>query len=131
MRWLIAYVTTALAMVAMDFCWLTATNGFYRQQIGALLLAQPRMGPAVLFYLLYVVGTVTFVVMPGLRGGKAWTTALRGGLFGLIAYATYDLTNLATLKGFPVDLAALDLSWGFIITAVSAMAGWAVTKRLG
>jgi len=131
MRWLIAYLATAAAMLAMDFCWLTGTAAFYRSQIGPLLLAQPRLGPAAAFYLIYVAGVVLFVVMPSLSK-TGWHAALaKGAAFGLVTYATYDLTNLATLKGFPDILVAADLTWGCVITAVAATVGRAAARRFG
>jgi uncharacterized membrane protein len=69
--------------------------------------------------------------MPTLAKGRWFLAAGRGGLFGLVAYATYDLTNLATLKGFPTILAVMDLSWGFVITAVAASVGCLVARRFG
>ena len=131
MRWVTAYLATALTFVAMDFVWLTRTAGLYRRELGPLLLDQPRMGPAVLFYTAYLFGVVLFVVMPGLKQGSWPSVALRGASFGLIAYATYDLTNLATIKGFSLTLTVVDLAWGFTITGVAAAVGYLAAKRFG
>ena len=130
MRWVTAYLATGLAMVALDFVWLTQTSGLYRHEIGPLLLAQPRLGPAILFYLSYVAGVVVFVVAPAPKQGGWRSAALRGALFGLVAYATYDLTNLATLKGFSTTLTVIDLAWGSSLTGVAAMAGYLAARRL-
>jgi uncharacterized membrane protein len=133
MRWLTAYGTCAGVFVVMDFVWLSTTvPTFYRHQIGPLLLDQPRMVPAVIFYLAYLAGMVMFVISPALREGSGvFATALRGGLFGLIAYATYDLTNLATLKGFTASLAVVDMTWGFVVTATASAVGLLAARPLG
>ncbi len=131
MRALIAYVTTAVAFVAMDFVWLTATNGLYRREIGPLLLAQPRLGAAILFYLLYLVGVVALVVLPALTARRWSAATAKGALFGVVAYGTYDLTNLATLKGFSATLTVIDLGWGLMVTSIAATVGYVVTRRFG
>ena len=93
---LLAYGVTAAVFLVLDFVWLgTMVNAYYKPRMGELLLEQPRLGVAVLFYAIYVVGVVAFGVLPALREGD-WTRALWGGaLFGFCAYATYDMTNLA------------------------------------
>jgi uncharacterized membrane protein len=130
-RVLIAYLATLAAMLAMDFIWLTATSGLYRHALGPLLLAQPNLGAAVAFYLVYVAGVVGLVVLPALKRREWPAVAWRAGGFGLVAYATYDLTNLATLRGFPVTIAGTDMAWGVVITALSASAGYAAARRVG
>ncbi len=130
-RWGIAYLATALTFVALDFVWLTQTAGLYRHEIGPLLLDHPRLGPEILFYLAYLFGVVLFVVMPGLKQSRWISVAGRGGMFGLIAYGTYDLTNLATLKGFSVTLTVVDLAWGFAVTGVAATVGYLAARRFG
>ena len=118
---LLAYGITAAVFLVLDFLWLgTMVNAFYKPRMGALMLEQPRLGIAVLFYAIYVVGVVAFAVLPALRDGD-WTRALWGGaLFGLCAYATYDMTNLATIKGFSAEVAVVDLIWGTVVSGVSA-----------
>ena len=91
-----------------------------------MLLAQPRIGAAVLFYLLYVLGIVVFCVLPGVASARVLRAAGLGLLFGVIAYATYDLTNLATLRGWSVAVVAVDIAWGGLATALAAgAAAWA------
>lgn len=108
-------------MGVLDFIWLKfASNTFYKSQIGSLLLEKPNMGAALLFYVIYVVGTVTFVIAPALDKGSLAHAVGFGALFGLVAYATYDLTNLATIKGFTTKLVIIDLMWGAFLTAVVA-----------
>jgi uncharacterized membrane protein len=124
-RILVAYVATLVAFCIGDFVWLgTVAAGFYRSEIGPLLLAAPNWPAAGAFYALYAAGTVTFAVMPALRAA-AWTRALLyGTLFGFFAYATYDLTNLATLKGWSLSLSVVDIAWGMAVTGMAATVGY-------
>lgn len=122
-------VISGVVMGVLDAIWLSVVaNKFYKSQIGQLLLDKPNMLAAVLFYVIYIVGVVVFVINPALEKGS-WMHALGYGvLFGLIAYATYDLTNLATLKEWPVKLVVVDLLWGMALTAVVAVATYGVVR---
>ena len=114
----------------LDWIWLgTVAKTFYRSQIGKLLLDKPNMTAAVLFYIIYVVGVVTFVVTPALEKGSLSYAIGRGALFGFVAYATYDLTNLATIKGFTTKVVVVDLAWGAFLTAVVAGVTFAILHR--
>ncbi|MEO8312205.1 MAG: DUF2177 family protein [Caldimonas sp.] len=128
---LIAYAATAVVFLALDAVWLTTmADRLYRSELGGLMLDRPEMAPAAAFYLLYVVGVVVFAVLPGLESGR-WTTALGlGALLGLVAYAAYDLTNQATLRGWSWRVTLADLCWGSFVTAVAAAAGCRVTAWL-
>lgn len=130
LKYLIAYLATAVVFFAIDFVWLTRAVGFYRGEIGGLLLDEPKLGYAAGFYLLYVVGVVVLVVMPAVTGGSWVQALLMGALLGLVAYGTYDMTNLATLKGYTLRVALVDMGWGTFLTAVSATAGYFVTQWL-
>lgn len=125
------YACVALVMLPLDILWLaTVGRTFYKEQLGGLLLERPVWGAALAFYLLYTVGVVLFAVAPALREGS-WTTALLwGALFGLFAYATYDLSNLATVKGFTTAVALVDMAWGSLLTAVAAAGGFAIARAL-
>ena len=128
----IAYVSTAVVFLALDAVWLgTMADRLYRPAIGHLMSDRFFLAPAVLFYLLYVAGVVVFAVMPALASGR-WTTALGlGALLGLLAYATYDLTNQATLKDWSWTVTIADLCWGTFVTAVSAAAAARITMAFG
>ncbi len=133
-RNLVAYLSTVVVFLAIDMVWLgVVAREFYKSRLGDLLLAQPNWGVALGFYALYVVGVVLFVVAPALTAGWSLaTTALWGAAFGFFAYATYDLTNLATIRNWPVSITFVDLAWGTVLTAVSATAGvWLTRKFLG
>jgi uncharacterized membrane protein len=128
---LILYACTALAMLPLDILWLgTVGRTFYRDQLGGLLLDRPAWGPAAAFYLLYAVGVVVFALAPALRDGSWQTALVYGALFGFFAYATYDLSNLATLRGFTTALALVDVAWGTVLTAATAAIVFVVTRAL-
>lgn len=131
MTWIAAYIAAAVSFLALDALWLgVVARSLYQREFGAMLLEKPNMVAAGAFYALYLVGIVVFAVKPALESG-GWSRALlQGALFGLIAYATYDLTNLATLKGFPIRVVAPDLIWGAFVTAAAALAGYAAASRL-
>jgi uncharacterized membrane protein len=128
----IAYVATVVVFCGLDFLWLGfVAKGYYQSQVGSLLLDRPNLPVAAAFYALYVVGVLVFAVLPGLEAGSPTRALALGALFGFFAYATYDLTNLATLKGWSVGIALLDLAWGAIVTGVSALAGALAARALG
>jgi len=117
-------------MAVLDFVWLgTVAKTFYRSQIGKLLLDKPNMTAAVLFYVIYVVGVVLFVIAPAFEKASLSYALTRGALFGFVAYATYDLTNLATMKGFTPRVVVVDMLWGTFLTTVVAGVTFAVLHR--
>ncbi len=127
----IAYLVTAGILFAMDFAWLNvATNALYRPRIGGLLLDQPNLPVAAGFYLLYVIGVLAFAVFPAL-GHHDWTRALWGGvLLGLVAYGTYDMTNLATLAGWSAFVSVVDMIWGMVLTGTASTLAYLILRRL-
>ena len=124
MRFVVAYIVTAVVFLGLDFLWLTQVAlGMYRRELGTLLLDNPNLLVAGLFYLLFVLGIVVLVINPALNGG-GWVTALwMGAVLGLVAYGTYDITNLSTLKNWSLTVTLVDLAWGAALTAVSAAVG--------
>ena len=128
-----AYGVAALVLAVLDVLWLWLVVGrLYRAELGTLMRVDVAMLPAVAFYLIYLVGVVVFAVMPAAASGGVWRAAGLGALLGFVAYCTYDLTNLATLNGWPVKVAMLDIAWGTFITALSsAVAVWAVQQIHG
>ncbi|MCA0904492.1 DUF2177 family protein [Qipengyuania aquimaris] len=129
MTWIIAFVAAALAFGALDALWLGwAGNNFYRPRLGDMLADSFRMGPALVFYAAYVAAMVWFAVRPGLSGGLG-SAALNGALLGAICYATYDLTNQATLKQWSTTVTIADIIWGAFATSVAAtVATYAASK---
>lgn len=125
---LFAYLGTLLAFLVLDGLWLGVLMGpTYKSLLGPLMLDQPRLLPAVLFYLLYVIGCVVFVVLPS----GSWQRAARlGALLGLVAYGTYDLSNWATLQGWSAGLAVMDMAWGTFLTAACCSVGYLCAHRV-
>jgi uncharacterized membrane protein len=120
-----AYGAAAVVFLVLDAIWLgLMASRLYRPAIGHLMAERFALGPAALFYLIYLAGLVHFAVGPALPAARPWLAALAGGaLFGLVAYATYDLTNQATLKDWPWALTLADLAWGAFVSGVAACAG--------
>ena len=124
------YFLTLVVFLVIDSLWLgLVAPKFYRAQIGYIMTDTPNLMAAGIFYLLFVAGMLVFVVEPGVRQDSLIRTVLRGALFGLVTYATYDLTNLATLKGWPVLVTVVDLSWGTILSAIVTLISVRVGKR--
>ena len=121
------WIASALVMLPIDAVWLTLmAQPFYRVHIGHLLAPDFAVGPAVAFYLLYVSGIVALAQ----RGAADWReAAVRGAMLGLVAYGTYDLTNEATLQGWPTVVTVVDLVWGTVLTGTVAGAGFALARR--
>ncbi|MDP9562596.1 DUF2177 family protein [Agrobacterium tumefaciens] len=126
-----AYFFTLIAFLVIDFIWLsTMASRLYRPAIGDLLAENFRLAPAIIFYLIYAAGLTFLAVRPALISGQ-WTTALLyGAAVGFMAYATYDLTNQATLKSWSTTLTIADLLWGTFVSAAAAIIGYIVTVRL-
>ncbi|WP_374534086.1 DUF2177 family protein [Phenylobacterium sp.] len=125
------YFLTLVAFASIDTAWLgTMGDRLYRPMIGSMLAENFRLAPAIAFYALYAAGLTLFAVLPGLAEG-GWKKALVwGGLFGLFAYGTYDLTNLATLKTWSVKLSLIDMAWGAFVSAGSSAVGCALASKL-
>lgn len=121
MHYVILYVASAIVFFAADFVWLsTMAERLYRPQLGEMMLDTPNLPVAAGFYLVYLIGLMLLVTIPA--NGDVWKALWMGAVFGFVAYGTYDLTNLATLKGFTPTLVAIDMTWGTILTATTAAA---------
>lgn len=125
------YGGTLLAFLALDALWLgVVARGFYARQLGDLLRDDPNWAAAAVFYLIYVGGIVVLAVLPALEARSPGQALALGALLGLVAYGAYDLTNLATLNGFPVRMVVVDLAWGTVLTGLVAWAGYSVGRLL-
>jgi len=121
-KYLILYIASAVIFFPLDFIWLsTMGKGFYQRELGSLLLSNPNLIIAGLFYLAYLVGVV--VLVSGPAEGDIVKAAVMGAVLGFVAYGTYDLTNLSTIQGFTPAVAAIDMAWGTALTAASAAGG--------
>lgn len=125
----IAYLATAVVFLGIDASWLTLTaSRLYRPLLGDILVDGFNLAPAMLFYVIYIAGIVYFAVQPAFGTGSAVTAAMNGAIFGFVAYATYDLTNQATLKNWPVQVTIADLCWGTILTGTAAALGFLIAR---
>lgn len=124
------YVVAAAVFCVLDGIWLgVVAQPLYDDRLGALLAPEPNLAAAVVFYALFVAGLVFFVVDPALRAGSVRRAAAAGAFFGLVTYATWDLTNLAVLRDFPVSLVPIDLAWGAVLSATVATVTCAALRR--
>ena len=130
-RLAVAFTTTLIVMVILDLVWLgVIAKSTYQQGIGHLMAEQPLIPVAVLFYVIYAVGLTLFTIRPFAAQPGLGQTLIAAALFGFFAYATYDLTNLATLKDWPVRIVLIDIAWGIFVSATSATAGKWMLDRL-
>ena len=124
LKYAIAYLGTGLVFAAIDAVWLTLTNSrLYRPTLDPILADQINLTAAVVFYLVYITGILALAVIPA----TSWTKALtNGAMVGALAYATYDLTNQATMKVWSTTITLADITWGTFLTATSATAGYLI-----
>lgn len=130
MNYIYAYITSLLTMTVLDAAWLgLVAPKFYKKHIGFIMADKPNWYAAAAFYLIFILGVTLFVVYPGWR--DHWDIikiALFGALFGLVTYATYDLTNQATLKNWPFTVTIVDMIWGTLLTAAVSVVAVSVLK---
>ena len=125
------YVVALVIFLAIDMVWLTLiAKSLYAQHLGYLMAPRAKLVAALVFYLLFVLGLQFFVLNPALAQGS-WKTALFAGMFfGLVTYATYDLTNLATVKDWPVLITVIDLAWGSFVSGITSLLSFLVIRRV-
>ena len=131
MSWVAQYVVAAVVFTVLDLIWLgTVAEDTYARHLGDLLAPSPNVGAAFVFYAIFIAGLLYFVIHPAVAAGS-WRRALgAGGFFGFVAYATWDLTNLAVLRDFPAALVPIDLAWGTFLAATVSVTTYAVAQRL-
>ena len=130
-KYIIGYLATGISFAIIDSFWLrTMYTRLYQPEIGELLMKGFRIWPAVIFYLLYILGMMIFAVGPALKNGQWQTALIYGALFGFFCYMTYDLTNYATLKVWSTKVTVLDIIWGTTLTGSASLAGWWVTTLI-
>jgi uncharacterized membrane protein len=129
MTYLVAYASSLIVFGLLDALWLSTMAGrLYRPALGDVLLDNLRLAPALAFYFLYPVGLVVFATMPAVRSGSVGAALAYGALFGLLAYATYDLTNYATLRAWNLQLTLIDLAYGTVVAALTAAAAYQAVR---
>jgi uncharacterized membrane protein len=126
------YLAVLVVFGVIDAAWLTTMGAIlYRPVLGDILAPSMRIAPAIVFYLLYPVGLVVFAVIPALRAESAMNASLYGALFGAIAYATYDLTNYATLRNWSLQITVVDIGYGAIASGIAATAAYFLIRATG
>jgi uncharacterized membrane protein len=129
---IVSYLISLLSLFVIDGIWLaTMSKSFYGKNLGALMSSTPQLLPALLFYLIYVAAAVVLVVLPAINNNTGLLTVfLTGALLGLAAYGTYDLTNQATIKDWPLVVTIVDLAWGSTLTGVVSVLAVYLTKLI-
>ena len=123
-KYLITYAAVITLLIVLDALWLgLIAKSFYQAKIGHLMTEAPNFYAAIIFYLIYAAGLVAFVIVPYNTLQNCTSLVIFAALYGLCTYSTYALTNLAILKGWPVELTIIDVSWGIFITVISAFVG--------
>ena len=124
-KYIAAYLSAGVAMAVIDAVWLTTmADRLYRPVIGSIMAAKPDMTAAVAFYLIYLAGVVFFAISPALKEASVMRALINGAALGFVAYATYDLTNQATLSVWSTRLTLIDLAWGTALTASISVIGY-------
>ncbi len=131
MAYATCYAATLMVFLAIDAVWLsTMSSALYRPTLGDILAPNVRIGPTIAFYLIYPAGIVFFAGIPAMRADSIATALLFGALLGALAYATYDLTNFATLRNWTLQITLIDIVWGAALTGVAAAAGLIATRTI-
>ncbi len=126
---LLSYLLTALFFFAIDMVWLgLIAKNLYRKYLGGFLSDTVNWKAAIIFYLIFIVGIFIFAILPAVEKASLGKAILLGALFGFFTYATYDLTNLATLKNWPLTIVFIDMAWGALLTAMVSTAGFFIVK---
>lgn len=126
------YLITTPVFFGIDLIWLSViAKNFYSKQIGHLLSSSPNWTAGIIFYLLFIVGLIIFVLTPAIKDGSIVKAIVLGGLFGFFTYATYDLTNLATLKNWPLIVTVVDIIWGISLSALVSGISFFLAKHFG
>ncbi len=129
---MVRYLIAVIVFFAIDMVWLgVVAKNFYQKQIGFLMTPDVKWWAALLFYFLFIVGLLVFVINPALEKKSIQHALAAGALFGLVTYATYDLTNLATIKNWPLLVTVVDLLWGATLSAAVAVMSFWLIRRFG
>lgn len=126
---IISYLLTFIVFLMVDMLWLgIIAKSLYQKYLGDFLSDKVNWTAAVIFYFLYVIGISIFAIYPAVNKGSVYHAILMGALFGIFTYATYDLTNLATLKGWPLPIVFIDILWGAVLSAIVSFSGFYIVK---
>jgi len=131
MKYFYLYILTFAVFLAIDAIWLTwIAKNMYAEKVGHLLAENPNLIAALVFYLLFIGTILLFVVIPGYEAQSIGKTILLGALFGMVTYSTYDLTNLSTLRDWPLSITIIDIAWGTFLSTATSVAGYYIATLL-
>ncbi len=125
------YAIAFPAFLVLDAAWLSLAKGFYAGQVGSLMKTSVNWTAAIAFYLLFVLGLVIFAIAPAMEKSSLTHAVFSGALFGLVSYATYDLTNLAVAKGWTIPVTIVDMAWGTALSAAVSLIAYSLAHRIG
>jgi len=132
MSFVTLYLATLVPFLIIDIAFLrTVMLPLFERNVGPLMADDVKIGVAAAFYLFYVAGIVYFAVYPGLKAGSVGLVVFNGALLGLLAYGTYEATNMATLRGWSWSMVMVDVTWGAVLTATSAYLGYTIARSIG
>ena len=118
------------SFLLIDGLWLTVVaKNFYNKHLGFLMTKTPNLLAAAIFYLIYVFAMIVFVISPGIAKGSFWSLVLNASLFGLVCYATYDLTNMATIQNWPLTVTLVDIAWGVFASILVAAVSFLIFQK--
>lgn len=130
MPYIMTYLGVTALYLIIDYLWLgVIAKGFYQQQMGDLMREDILIHIAALFYMFYTIGIVLFAVKPAVEAENVFIALSYGALLGFLAYGTYDVTNMATIKNWPILMSLVDVAWGTALTATTATAGYFILKQ--
>lgn len=128
---IISYLFTAVVFFAIDMAWLGfIAKDLYRKYLGNFLSDKVNWTAAIVFYLLFIIGIFYFAILPAVEKNSLTKAIISGAFLGILTYATYDLTNLATLKNWPLPIVFIDIAWGALLTGIVSTAGYYIVKWL-
>jgi uncharacterized membrane protein len=131
MKWIKVYFVTLIVFFVIDIIWLgLIAKNMYKQELGYIMSDKPNWLAALVFYLIFIFGLTYFVIYPGLESGRLIMTVVNGMILGFVAYATYDLTNLATLEGWPFRITVIDLIWGTSLGGLVSLISYIINSKL-
>lgn len=131
MKNLLIYGIATIVFFAIDMLWLgVIAKNLYRQKLGFILSDQVNWAAAFIFYFIYIAGILFFAVLPAIREANWQTALLNGALLGLMCYATYDLTNMATIKNWPLSIVVIDITWGTVLTGSVSLLTYTISSKL-
>ncbi len=131
LKYTLLYVITFVIFLVIDLIWLNLiAKNLYQKEIGSLLLKNPNLFPALLFYLLFIFALLILILIPGIESGSLGKTLIFAAIFGLTTYATYDLTNLATLDGWNLKITVIDLIWGTSVSTLTTFLGYLIGSKI-